>query len=164
KAAAAASPSPPTLRPPPPQAVPLRMRPFPVLVNRGTLSRVGDPGTQTVARHGAAAGLVPYLPRVSLDWLRAAPAARHRQLEGTLAFVDVSGFTAMSERLAPKGRLGAEEVTDLMSATFTRLLAVAYANGGGLVKFGGDALLLFFEGDAHTARACNAAYGMRRTL
>ena len=107
---------------------------------------------------------MPYLPRVGLEWLRAAPGARHRALEGTLAFVDVSGFTAMSERLAPKGALGAEEVTDVMSATFTRLLAVAYANGGGLVKFGGDALLLFFDGEAHTARACNAAFGMRRTL
>ena len=85
-------------------------------------------------------------------------------LEGTLAFVDVSGFTAMSERLAPLGARGAEEVTDVMSATFTRLLAVAYANGGGLVKFGGDALLLFFEGESHAARACNAAHGMRRTL
>ena len=69
-----------------------------------------------------------------------------------MAFVDVSGFTAMSERLAPKGRLGAEEVTDVMSATFARLLGVAYENGGGLVKLGGDALLLFFDGDEH-ARA-----------
>ena len=65
-----------------------------------------------------------------------------------MAFVDVSGFTAMSERLAPKGRLGAEEVTDVMSATFGRLLSVAYGLGGGLVKLGGDALLLFFDGDS----------------
>src|SRR4051794_29717875 len=81
-----------------------------------------------------------------------------------MAFVDVSGFTAMSERLAPKGRLGAEEVTDVMSATFTRLLAVAYENGGGLVKFGGDALLLFFDGDEHGRRACASAHTMRKTL
>ena len=125
---------------------------------------MGEQGFQGLTATPPAAALVPYLPRVSLEWLRAAAGARHRALEGTLAFVDVSGFTAMSERLAPKGALGAEEVTDVMSATFTRLLAVAYANGGGLVKFGGDALLLFFNGDAHTQRACNAAYGMRRTL
>ena len=81
-----------------------------------------------------------------------------------MAFVDVSGFTAMSERLAPKGRLGAEEVTDVMSATFGRLLAVAYGLGGGLVKLGGDALLLFFDGDDHAARACAAAWGMRDSL
>jgi class 3 adenylate cyclase/tetratricopeptide (TPR) repeat protein len=127
---------------------------------------VGNRGTHAAgeAAPRTAETLVPYLPRVSLEWLRAAPEARHRALDGTLAFVDVSGFTAMSERLAPLGARGAEEVTDVMSGTFTRLLAVAYANGGGLVKFGGDALLLFFEGDAHAARACNAAHGMRSTL
>jgi class 3 adenylate cyclase/tetratricopeptide (TPR) repeat protein len=107
---------------------------------------------------------VPYLPRITLEWLRDAPAARHRALTGTMAFVDVSGFTAMSEHLAPKGRLGAEEVTDVMSATFGRLLGVAYELGGGLVKLGGDALLLFFAGDAHAARACAAAWGMRDSL
>ena len=30
---------------------------------------------------------------------------------------------------------------------------MAYANGGGLLKFGGDALLLFFAGEGHAARA-----------
>src|SRR5437764_2114840 len=119
---------------------------------------MGVSGNETWVDVGASA-FVPYLPRITLEWLRDAPAERHRALEGTLAFVDVSGFTAMSERLAPKGALGAEEVTDVMSGTFTRLLAVAYANGGGLVKFGGDALLLFFDGDDHVARACHAAYG-----
>ena len=103
---------------------------------------MGNRGTQAAdAAPSAAAPLAPYLPRVSLEWLATAPEVRHRTLEGTLAFVDVSGFTAMSERLAPLGARGAEEVTDVMSATFTRLLAVAYANGGGLVKFGGDAPL-----------------------
>src|SRR3954471_8651918 len=51
-----------------------------------------------------------------------------------------------------------------MSATFARLLAVAYELGGGLVKLGGDALLLFFDGDGHPARACAAAWGMRDSL
>ena len=49
-----------------------------------------------------------------------------------MAFVDVSGFTSLSERLATKGRAGAEEVTEVMNATFARLLDVAYAYGGGL--------------------------------
>ena len=48
-----------------------------------------------------------------------------------------------------------------MNRTFERLLDVAYAFGGGLLKFGGDALLLFFTGEDHAARACDAAYGMR---
>ena len=108
--------------------------------------------------------LTPFVPRVVVDWLRADPEARHRRLEGTLAFVDISGFTALNERLAQKGKLGAEEVTEVMNRTFERLLDVAYAFGGGLLKFGGDALLLFFTGEDHAARACDAAYGMRTAL
>jgi class 3 adenylate cyclase/tetratricopeptide (TPR) repeat protein len=108
--------------------------------------------------------LTPYVPRVVVDWLRTSREAKRRELEGTLAFVDISGFTAMSERLAQKGKLGAEEVTDVMNLTFSRLLDVAYAAGGGLLKFGGDALLLFFTGEDHAARACDAAYGMRKAL
>lgn len=108
--------------------------------------------------------LTPYVPRVVIDWLRAEPGARWRELEGTLAFVDLSGFTAMSERLAKLGKAGAEEVSEVMNATFARLLDVAYAAGGGLLKFGGDALLLFFDGDDHAARAASSAYGMRGAL
>jgi class 3 adenylate cyclase/tetratricopeptide (TPR) repeat protein len=101
---------------------------------------------------------------VVVEWLRDEPDARRRELEGTLAFVDISGFTAMSERLAQKGKLGAEEVTEVMNRTFARLLDVAYGAGGGLLKFGGDALLLFFSGEEHAARACDASYGMRKAL
>jgi len=139
------------------------MRPFNFLVNSGTIECVGvsqDDTEVDVTGHA----VVPYLPRITLEWLRDAQGERHRVLNGTLAFVDVSGFTAMSERLAPKGRLGAEEVTDVMSATFARLLGIAYELGGGLVKLGGDALLLFFDGDAHADRACAAAWGMRDSL
>jgi class 3 adenylate cyclase/tetratricopeptide (TPR) repeat protein len=112
----------------------------------------------------SAVDLTPYVPRVVVDWLREDPEARRRELEGTLAFVDISGFTALNERLARKGKLGAEEVTEVMNRTFERLLDVAYAGGGGLLKFGGDALLLFFTGENHPARACEAAYGMREAL
>ena len=112
----------------------------------------------------APADLTPFVPRVVIDWLRAEPEAQRRELEGTLAFVDISGFTAMSERLAQKGKVGAEEVTEVMNLVFARLLEVAYAGGGGLLKFGGDALLLFFSGEQHTERACDAAYGMRKAL
>src|SRR5436190_1591109 len=106
----------------------------------------------------------PFVPRVVLDWLRESPDARRRELEGTLAFVDISGFTAMSERLATKGKLGAEEVTEVMNFVFARLLDVAYAHGGGLLKFGGDALLLFFSGADHAMHACEASFGMRKAL
>ena len=112
----------------------------------------------------SASGLTPYLPRVTLEWIRDNEGARFRVLEGSLLFFDVSGFTRMSERLAQAGKAGAEEVTGVMNATFAALLEVAYANGGSLLKFGGDALLLFFDGDEHAPRAASAAHGMRATL
>ena len=106
----------------------------------------------------------PYVPRVLLEHLAEAPQERVRELEGTVVFADVSGFTQLSERLARRGREGAEHLSDTISECFSELLAVAYENGGGLIKFGGDALLLLFQGDGHLARACSSAAGMRRLL
>jgi class 3 adenylate cyclase/tetratricopeptide (TPR) repeat protein len=108
--------------------------------------------------------LALYLPRLLIEWQNEAPDVSFREIEGTLVFVDISGFTRMSERLARKGKVGAEEVTDVLNSTFSRLLAVAWEDGGGLLKFGGDALLLFFSGADHIPRACHAAVGMRRAL
>ncbi len=105
-----------------------------------------------------------YVPRVAVEWLLETPDALWRELDGTMAFVDISGFTQMSERLSGLGKAGAEEVTEVMNATFSRLLDVAYDFGGGLVKFGGDALLLFFDGEEHAVRAAAAAFGMRKAL
>ena len=110
------------------------------------------------------ADLVSFVPRLTLEWLRASAERPWLELEGTLAFIDISGFTAMSEKLSSLGRAGAEEVTDVMNATFSALLHVAYEQGGGLLKFGGDALLLLYVGDDHGRRAARAAFDMRRTL
>ena len=106
----------------------------------------------------------PYLPRLLIQWQSETPEAAFRELDGTVLFVDISGFTRMSERLAQKGKVGAEEVTDGINSTFSELLEIAWQDGGGLIKFGGDALLLFFPGALHAARACRAAVGMRAAL
>jgi class 3 adenylate cyclase/tetratricopeptide (TPR) repeat protein len=92
------------------------------------------------------------------------PHATFRTAEGSMLFVDISGFTKMSERLARHGKVGAEEVTDVLGAIFARLLAVAYGEDGSLLKFGGDALLLWFTGEHHAARAAWSAHNMRATL
>jgi class 3 adenylate cyclase/tetratricopeptide (TPR) repeat protein len=106
----------------------------------------------------------PHLPRLLIHWLADRPEDRHRTVDGSIAFVDISGFTKLSERLARRGKVGAEELTDAIGTCFARLLGVAYGNGGGLIKFGGDALLLLFTGPEHAAKACRAAIGMRRAL
>jgi class 3 adenylate cyclase/tetratricopeptide (TPR) repeat protein len=112
----------------------------------------------------SASELLPHVPRLVLGWEGAEQGTFHRRLDGSMAFVDISGFTAMSERLARLGREGAEEVSDIINSIFARLLAVAYGNGASLLKFSGDALLLFFEGPEHPGRAAHAAGGMRREL
>ena len=84
-------------------------------------------------------------------------------LEGTMVFADVSGFTRLSERLARKGKEGAEHLVDAINACFSALLADAYERGGSLLKFGGDAMLLWFAEEGHAVRACASASAMRRT-
>ncbi len=105
-----------------------------------------------------------YVPRVLLRHLAEDPHARVRSVDATVLFADISGFTALSERLARQGRQGAEELTETIGGPLTTLLSVAYENGGSLLKLGGDALLLLFEHQGHAARACRAALGMRSTL
>ncbi|MFZ0322640.1 MAG: adenylate/guanylate cyclase domain-containing protein [Actinomycetes bacterium] len=112
----------------------------------------------------AANAAVPYVPRLTIDWLLHHPSETTRVIEGTVAFADLSGFTALSERLSGAGREGAEQLSDIIDTTFARLLTDVYDEGGRLLMFGGDALLLYFAGDGHAERAARAAHGLRRTL
>ena len=118
----------------------------------------------TPAPHDIAEVLGPYVPRLVIRWMAEQPHLTFRTVEGSMLFVDISGFTKMSERLARHGKVGAEEVTDVLGAIFARLLAVAYGEEGSLLKFGGDALLLWFSGENHAARAAWSAHSMRATL
>ena len=85
-------------------------------------------------------------------------------MDGSLCFADISGFTQLSERLARSGQVGAEELTAILNETFTELLHVALAAGGDLLKFGGDALCLLFDGSGHAPRAVRTAVEMRAAL
>jgi len=105
-----------------------------------------------------------YVPRGVLKHLAIEPFTPVRSVEGTMLFADLSGFTRLSERLARRGPEGAELLVGTINQVFESLLRVAYDNGGSLIKFGGDALLLFFEGDQHPLRAARAAFRMRDRL
>lgn len=108
--------------------------------------------------------LLPYVPVLATRWLDETPEETARVLEGTLAFVDISGFTSLTEKLAVRGKAGAEEMTGYLNTTFEQLLALAYANGAELMKWGGDAVLLWYSGEAHAARATDAAWEMQHTM
>src|SRR3954471_3634697 len=107
----------------------------------------------------------PYVPRAMLHLLAGEQEQLVRTVDGTCVFVDVSGFTSLSERLARRGgREGAEQLADAIGSCFERLLTVAYDHGGSLLKFGGDALLLLFDGEGHVERGCRSAIDMRARL
>jgi class 3 adenylate cyclase/tetratricopeptide (TPR) repeat protein len=105
-----------------------------------------------------------FVPRVAAEWDLDNPGAMYREIDGTLCFVDISGFTNLSEKLARRGRIGAEELTEVLDRVFGEMLRLAYDRGGSLLKFGGDALLLMFEGTQHPTQAISAAIEMRAAL
>jgi class 3 adenylate cyclase/tetratricopeptide (TPR) repeat protein len=108
--------------------------------------------------------LMPYVPSLLARWDPGGGDDRHLRVRGSLAFVDISGFTRLTERLAARGKVGAEQMSDMLSATFTGLLTEASEDGADLVKWGGDAMLLLFDGPDHAARAARSAHRMRATL
>jgi class 3 adenylate cyclase/tetratricopeptide (TPR) repeat protein len=108
--------------------------------------------------------LAPYLPRLVHAWSTEPDGPRFRIEHGTLVSVDISGFTALAERLASKGRAGAEELVRRISSCFDGLIEVADRHGGDVLKFRGDALLLFFHGNRHEQRAAGAASDMQWTI
>ena len=102
------------------------------------------------------------MPRIAVDWLRDAPTLRTRSYEGTLVFADISGFTDLTEALARRGQEGAEEIAGVVDAAFAELIRRAYAHHADLLKFGGDAILLLFQGENHAQRAGRRRWGCRR--
>lgn len=63
-----------------------------------------------------------------------------------LLFIDISGFTPLSERFCESGLEGAHEALEtLLRLYFSRINAVVEAHGGETCKYAGDALLCVFE-------------------
>lgn len=105
-----------------------------------------------------------YVPRAQVEWLATRGDLRTGSIDGTLVFADISGFTPLTERLSHQGRVGAERLTDVLNDVFGRLLGTAFAHGGDLLRFGGDALLLLFTGEGHELQATSAAASMQEEL
>ena len=77
-----------------------------------------------------------------------------------MLFVDVSGFTSLSERLDP------EDVHGLMSRAFELMLAEVHRNEGTVNQFLGDGIMALFGApiahEDHARRAVRAALGIGR--
>jgi class 3 adenylate cyclase/tetratricopeptide (TPR) repeat protein len=96
------------------------------------------------------------------------------RMVGALILADISGFTAITERLAERGPGGAEELRGLLDGAFQPLLELIAGNGGDVLKFAGDALLACWPSPggeldgrglaAATAAAAGCAQAMQAAL
>lgn len=82
----------------------------------------------------------------------------------TLVFADATGFSRITEHFHLQGPMGVEALTDLMNRFFDTMVTHATRWGGDVLAFGGDGLLVMFEGEAHRLRAAAAAYTMRAAM
>ncbi|MBN1921744.1 MAG: AAA family ATPase [Anaerolineae bacterium] len=114
--------------------------------------------------------LSTYLPHPLVEALKRDPAPGQiggECLEGSLLFADVSGFTALSERLAAQGSIGVETLTGHINTYFDAMVQVLARSSGALLKFAGDALLAYFPLQAngrHAQWASRAAQRMMRVM
>ncbi|MBA3534895.1 MAG: AAA family ATPase [Ardenticatenales bacterium] len=96
--------------------------------------------------------------------LRADAPPTYEQRDASLLFADVSGFTALSERLAGVGREGAEQVTDAINQYFSAMLEILSEYDGSVLKFGGDALVVAFYQTEHARQATSAALTLQQRM
>src|SRR5689334_6700352 len=75
-------------------------------------------------------GLRSLLPDVLLHKTTQAALANGTYWSGTVVCADLSGFTALASQLAANGRLGVEELSDLINQIFAALLDAIDCYGG----------------------------------
>ena len=65
----------------------------------------------------------------------------HRYNNSTLLFLDVSGFTSLTEQYSNDAHLGVDQLTRTLNSYFDKLVYEILTHGGDLYKFAGDAIL-----------------------
>ena len=85
-----------------------------------------------------------------------------QEVEATVLFSDLAGFTSFSERMPP------EELMKVLSGYFAPMTAVIKEHSGTLDKFIGDAIMAFWgaplRDENHARNACRAAVAMGRAM
>src|SRR3990172_3916583 len=73
--------------------------------------------------------------------------------QGAAMFVDLSGFSTMTDVLSTRGAHGAEILADMMRVVFEPLVNAVYEQGGYVIGYAGDAVNAIFpaEQDAGSA-------------
>ncbi len=100
-----------------------------------------------------------FLPYIPIDRRRALATGTllPDRTQGTALFVDISGFSRLTEQLvhAHGRRRGAEELTRHLNAVYTPLIAAVHAQGGSVIGFSGDAITCWFDARANDSRFSN---------
>jgi class 3 adenylate cyclase/tetratricopeptide (TPR) repeat protein len=90
-----------------------------------------------------------FLPRVIQQRFAADPrplqSTEMHSRRGALLFLDLSGFTAMTEDLAREGREGIEELSRVLNGYFDRLITTVLDYGGDVVKLAGDGVVATWD-------------------
>jgi class 3 adenylate cyclase/tetratricopeptide (TPR) repeat protein len=74
------------------------------------------------------------------------------EFDAVVLFADISGFTALTEKLAKRGPVGVEALAGILNDYFGRLIDIIHDYGGDVVKFAGDAIIAIWPlGSAGTA-------------
>ncbi len=88
------------------------------------------------------------------------------QFEAVSMFVDISGFTAMTEALMTHGNEGAEALATALMSVFDPLVEAIYSHDGFITAFAGDGFTAVFpvhpELPAAARNACSAAQIIQR--
>ncbi|MFQ5448800.1 MAG: adenylate/guanylate cyclase domain-containing protein, partial [Saprospiraceae bacterium] len=70
---------------------------------------------------------------------------KHGSFEAYTMFVDMSGFTRLTEALLQLGRVGAERLSLILNAIFEPMVGLVYEYGGFIPYFAGDAFIAIFS-------------------
>jgi adenylate cyclase len=79
-------------------------------------------------------------------------------IEATVAFIDICGFTAISETETP------DKVVKLLNEYFDIMVKEIIQEKGIIDKFIGDAIMAVFKGPFHLDRAIDACLAIRKTI
>ncbi|HRI60920.1 MAG TPA: tetratricopeptide repeat protein [Saprospiraceae bacterium] len=92
-----------------------------------------------------------FLPHFIQENYRAGNFKGH--LQAFTMFVDLSGFTRLTEKLMAEGSEGAEEMSGILNHIFQPTVALVYERGGFIPYFAGDSFTAIFpiEGERQTA-------------
>ena len=83
---------------------------------------------------------------------------QNETVEATVAFIDICGFTKISENEAP------DTVVKLLNSYFEIMVEEILAQGGYVDKFMGDAIMAVFRDDYHLDRAIDACLAVRAKI